>query len=176
MKNLKKKRTKTKMEGFLEKFPTVFLLQHTHFSVNDWIELKNKIEGISEKPFSIEILNCKNTLLKKSVPVEISSQIHHLLQGPCFLIGCHTENQSQFIWNSIKSHPKTLFISCLFHKKIFNHLDFEHFLKLNSSVYNDLLTQFHPKTEFSQILGHNFTFPPLHLTHQNFMACLSMVK
>lgn len=176
MKNLKKKINKIKTDNFLQKFPILFLLQHTNFSVNDWFDLKIKMGEFSEKTSPITILNGKNNVLKQSLSPDVSNSLKILLQGPNFFIGCQDERHSKLIWNYIQSHPKLIFISCIYKDQILNHLDFEKFLKLDSSVYLDLLFQLDKKTEFYQVLQHNLTLYPLNLTQHQFLACFNLLK
>lgn len=174
MKNKKKKIAKIKTDNFLEKFPILFLLQHTNFTVNDWFDLKNKMREIDKAP--IEILKSKNTVLMQSLSPEITNSLKIILQGPNFIIGCQNENQCKQVWNYIQSHQKLIFISCIYKNKTLNHLDFEKFLKLDSSIYHELLFQLNKKTELYQLLQHNLTLHPLIVTQQQLLTCLNMVK
>lgn len=176
MKNTKKKINKVKTDNFLEKFPILFLLQQTNFTVSDWFDLKHKITEFAEKSSNVKILNIKNNILKQSLSPEIYNSLNFLLQGPNFLIGCQNENQSKLIWNCIQSHPKLVFISCLYKNQLLNHLDFESFLKLDNSIYQNLIFQLDKKTELYHTLQQNLTIQPVILTQQNFITCLSMLK
>lgn len=93
-----------------------------------------------------------------------------------FFLRCQDERHSKLIWNSIQSNPKLLFISCIYKDQILNHLDFEKFFKLDSSVYQDLLFQLDKKTEFSLLLQENSNLQSLILTQHHLLPCLKMFK
>lgn len=176
MTNLKKNLQKRKTQNFLEKFPIIFFLQQSNFSVNDWVDFKRKTREWSENTSPIELLKSKNTLLKQSLSTKISPEFQQVLQGPLFVIGCHTANQSELIWNYIKSHPKTLFMSCLYKNQTLNHLDFEKLLTVNSSIYHTFCFQVNQSTTLLDVLNQRIILAPLLLKQQELIQCLQTLK
>ena len=80
----KKTINKIKTENFIKEFPILFVVQHNSFTVNDWFEWRQKIQNsratcdssfgtfknqnkLNGNASDIEILNIKNSLLKKIV-------------------------------------------------------------------------------------------------------------
>lgn len=193
--NNKKKINKIKTEIFLKKFPLLFLLQHNNLTVNDWFDLRQKLKEISEKSSTtnelsleksscIEILNIKNSVFKKSVPTRLlerdfkeeSNSLNFILQGPNFLVGCQNPDHLKMIWHCIQSHPKLVFISCLYNNQLVNHLDFEILLKTNSSIYQNLFFQLEKKTELLHTLRPDSILHPGIAIQQNFLMALSFIK
>lgn len=193
--NNKKKIKKLKTKQFLAEFPIIFVLQQNNFTVNDWLNFRSKIQEI-EQTFEISqqlsnsvemcpniaLLNVKNSLLKNILEFShIHSKLNQeflssTLQGPNFIIGCKNENHLNFIWNSINSNSKLLFISCLYKNQLLNHLDLEILLKTNSSIYQTFLTGLDKKTEFCNIFQESLTFYPLLQVQSNLITVLSLIK
>lgn len=181
----KKTINKIKTENFIKKFPILFGLQHNSFTVNDWFDFKQKIQNSSEingKVLDIEILSIKNSVFKKIVETTNGNEslkgdsVHSLFQGPLFLIGCKTDDQLDFVWNSIKSNPKLIFICCIYNKKLLNHLDLNILLKTDSSIYQTLLNSLNQKTELYTTLKSPLINHPLNLIQQNILTQLSLIK
>jgi ribosomal protein L10 len=167
MTNKKKKIHKIKTENFLKEFPIIFLLQHNNFSIQDWFDFRKQLQDLknsqsikgylhdnSQKDYQknffkdMEILHIKNTLaslvLKNTDSLET---LQFLCQGPNFLIGCKTQNNFNGIWNFLNANSKVIFISCIFHGKLLNHLDIETLLKTDQAIYSQLLNTLDKKTE-----------------------------
>lgn len=195
----KKTINKIKTENFLKEFPLLFLVQHNSFTVNDWFEWRQKIQNslatcdssfgtfknqnkVNGNTSDIEILNIKNSLLKKIVDSSNASEtlksrhLNSVLQGPLFLIGCKNDDHLNFLWNSLKLNPKLIFICCIYKRQLLNHLDLEILLKTNFSVYQNLLMSLDKKTEFVNILYSSFPNHPLNSIQYNILTHLSMRK
>lgn len=209
--NNKKKINKLKTENFLNEFPIIILLQHNNLTVNDWFDFKQKIQEISgyskdndksidlsvnstpttsncnqvnEKSSNVEILNIKNSLLKKILLTSHSTKIYNsceeslksLCQGPNLIIGCRTTNQLNSIWNFINSNSKLIFISCLYKNQLLNHLDLKILLKTNLSIYLNLFQNLDIKTDLYNTLQNPLLLHPLFLVQYNFINTLSFIK
>lgn len=175
MLDTKKTINKIKTQKFLNEFSIKFLLQHKNFTVNDWFEFTQKIQEISEN--SAEILNVKNSLLKKSlVGLNDNEKITSLCQGPNFLIGCRNENHLKVIWNFINSNSKVIFISCFYKNQLLNHLDLETFLKTDFSVYLRFLNIIEKKRELTDTLQYHLKMHPLILLESNCISALENLK
>ncbi len=184
----KKTINKIKTENFIKEFPILLALQHNSFTVSDWFEWKQKIQKSHSsnqsngKISEIEILNIKNSLFKKIVESSDASQnikseyLNSVFQGPLFLIGCKNDDHLHFLWNSLKSNPKLIFICCISNNQLLNHLDFEVLLKTNFTVYQNLLTSLDKKTEFFNILSSSLPNQPLDFIQQNFLTHLTLIK
>ena len=192
--NTKKKISKIKTENFLKEFPIIFLLQHNNFTVNDWLDFRKKMQEINEKSFNnshkaflkksfnssksnIEILNIKNTLLKKILETyhktENLNSIDFICQGPNFIIGCKNEKNLDLIWNLINSNSKLLFISCFYKNQLLTHLDFEILLKTDTSVYHNLFINLDKKQGLYNALQNTLTLCPLLEIQSNLINVLS---
>jgi|JI81BgreenRNA_FD_contig_31_6249162_length_866_multi_5_in_0_out_0_1 hypothetical protein len=194
----KKTINKIKTENFLKKFPIFFVVQHNSFTVNDWLEWRQKIQSsclmsdralvlgnenqLNQQVSEIEILNIKNSLLKKIVeasnasPKSKSVSFDSVFQGPLFLIGCKNDDHLNWLWDSLKLNPKLIFICCIYKNQLLNHLDLEILLKTNFSVYHNLLASLDKKTEFFNTLYSSLPNQPLNLLQYNILTHLSMLK
>ncbi len=173
--NYKKKINKIKTQHILDEFSIKILLQHNNFTVKDWFDFKQKIQEISND--SVEILNVKNSLLKKSLVTftnEENSQF--ICQGPNFILGCKNDIHLKAIWKEIQSHSKLLFISCFYHKKLLNHLDLELFLKTDFSIYLQFLNILDKKTDLSNTLQYHLKIDPLFIVQSEYLTILDSLK
>ena len=197
--NTKKIITKIKTKKFLKKFPIFLLLQHNNCNVQDWLNLRQKLQERSNSNIlnsdsillnsiskdsqgtsEFEILNVKNSLLikilgnshllKKSNP----NILNFLCQGPNFIIGCKDQKYLTKIWNLIKSNPKFVFISCVYKNKLLNHLDLEIFLKIDNSTYSCFFKNLDRKTEIYNLLQQNLNLYPLLTIQHNLLNILSL--
>lgn len=203
--NNKKKINKIKTQEFFDEFSIKFLLQQNNFSVKDWLELRQRIQEISEN--SVKILNVKNSLLKKSLlqkkefaqnvgsscsqfsiweqnlgppffrkTANAQEKWNSLCQGPNFIIGCKTTNHLKPIWNYLNSNSKLIFISCFYKDQLLNHLDLEIFLKTDFSIYSNLFQILDKKTELSNTLQYHLKMHPLFLIQTNPITVLENLK
>lgn len=181
--NNKKKINKIKTQKFLDEFSIKLLLQYNNFSVKDWFEFKQKIQEISEN--SVEILNVKNSLLKKSLltckisnleDFNAENKLNSLCQGPNFIIGCKNDNYLKSIWNYLNSNSKLIFITCLYKDQILNHLDLELYFKTDFSIYSNLFQILDKKTELSNTLEYHLKMYPLFLIQSNSIQILDILK
>ena len=175
MRNNKKKINKIKTQYFLDEFSIKILLQHNNFTVKDWFDFKQKIQEISKN--SVEIINVKNSLLKKSLLTftnEENSQF--ICQGPNFILGCKNDIHLKAIWKEIQSHSKLLFISCFYYKKLLNHLDLELFLKTDFSIYLQFINILDKKTDLSNTLQHHLKINPLFIVQSESLTVLDSLK
>lgn len=171
----KKKINKIKTQNFLEKFSINLLLQHNNFSVKEWFDFKQKIQEISGN--TVEIFHVKNNLLKKSLhDLYNDENLEFLCQGPNFILGCKDETHLKLIWKEIQSNSKLLFISCFYHKKLWNHLDLELFLKTDSSIYLQFLHTLDKKTLLSSTLQYPLQLYPLFLLQSQCITVLESLK
>ena len=190
--NNKKKIHKLKTEMFLNEFPIILLLQQNNLTVNDWFDFRQKIQELCDNSqnksidfsMNIEILNVKNTLLKKILLTSHSNKISNsceetlkfLCQGPNFLIGCKSHDDLNSIWSLINSNSKLIFISCLYKNQLLNHLDLEILLKTNLSIYQNLFQNLDKKTEFYNTLQNPLQLQPLMWIQSNLITIFHHLK
>lgn len=173
--NNKKKINKTKTETFLNEFPIIFLLQHNNFTIKDWFDFRQKIKEISGH--NVEILNVKNSLLKKSLLIfNNKDNLDFLCQGPNLIVGCKNENKLKSICNFLNSQSKLQFISCFYKKKLLNHLDIEIYLKTTRSIYSEFIQTLDKKTHLYSTLQHNLTLHPLFWVKLNHVQIFEYLK
>ena len=171
--NHKKKINKIKTESFLTDFPIIFLLQHHNFTIKDWFDLRLKLKEIK----NVEILNVKNSLLKKNLlTFDNHKNLEFLCQGPNLIIGCKDENDFKFIWNFLNSQSKLQFISCFYKKKLWNHLDIEIYLKTTFYIYSEFLQILDKKTNLYHTLQYKLNINPLFLIKSNQIQILEHLK
>lgn len=148
---------------------------------------KNGKESNTKKSQTVpqlEILNVKNSLLKKillnpdffKISNSSPNTLNFICQGPNFLIGCKDDSHLNFIWNSINSNSKLIFITCIYRNQLLNHLDLQTLLKTNSSIYSDFIHNLDKKTNLYNTLQQSFKLSPLFLVQYNFLNTLSLVK
>lgn len=192
MLNHKKKISKIKTENLLKEFPLIFLLQQNNLTLKEWFDLKQQIQELNQKSSSsCKILTIKNTILRKRLqtfdssnlfpknfqPLETNQEIiNSMLQGPCFLLGCHKETVLEPLWNYVQSNPKLVFICCFYKNQILNHLDFQVFLKTTPSIYQKFLQQVDKKTELYTTLQYHLKFQFLGNLQHNFLSTLKSIK
>lgn len=173
--NHKKKINKIKTQNFLENFSITFLLQHNNFTVKDWSDFRQKIQEISEN--SVEILNVKNSLLKKSLLTFPDKEvIKNLCQGPNFLIGCKNHKKLKTIWAFLNSNSKLVFISCFYKDQLLTHLDLEILLKTDFSIYSNFTQILEKKIELFNTLDYHLKMHPLFMIQSNSITILECLK
>jgi ribosomal protein L10 len=171
----KKKINKIKTEIFLKEFPIIFLLQHNNFTIKNWFDFRQKLQEINND--CVEFLNVKNSLLKKSLlTLNCEDNLVSLCQGPNLILGCKDETQLKSIWNFLNSYSKLVFITCLYKKKILNHLDVETYFKTTSSVYSQFLVILDKKTQLCSILEQSIKLYPLFAVKLNHIKVLECLK
>lgn len=171
----KKKRNKLKTENFLNEFPIIIVLQHNNFTIKDWFDFRQKLQEISGD--CIEILNVKNSLLKKSlVAINSEKNLLFLCQGPNLILGCKDETQLKSIWSFLNSYSKLIFISCFYKKQILNNLDLEIYFKTTNSIYSEFLGVLDRKTQLSFLLKQSVQLQPLFNIQQNSIGVLECLK
>ena len=171
--NYKKKINKIKTKSFLTEFPIIFLLQHHNFTIKDWFDLRLKLKEIN----NVEILNVKNSLLKKNLlTFNNNENLEFLCQGPNLIIGCKNENDFKQIWNFINYQSKLQFISCFYKKKLWNHLDIEIYLKTTLSIYSEFIKILEKKTNLCETLEYNLKINPLFIIKSNQIQILEHLK
>jgi len=189
--NNKKKIHKINTESFLNEFPTLFLLQHNNFTIQDWFDFRQKLQEMemtvsSKKELfiskqnslgSLEILNVKNSILKKILTNSDSSKtLESICQGPNFIIGCKNHTHLKSLWSFINSNPKLVFISCFYNKKLLNHLDVETLLETDVSIYSQFLENLDKKTHLSNTLKYPLELHPLISIQSKFLMSLYLLK
>lgn len=171
----KKKINKLKTENFLNEFPIVFLLQHNNFTIKDWFDFRQKLQEIDGD--CIQILNVKNSLLKKSLlTVNSEKKALFLCQGPNLILGCKDEAQLKSIWSFLNSYSKLIFISCFYKKQILNHLDLEIYFKTTNSIYSEFFEILDRKTQLSFLLEQSLQLQPLFHIQRNSISVFECLK
>jgi hypothetical protein len=144
------------------------------------------------------VLNLKNSLLKKILTTPHSSveldlhletsesldfladsdrnTLQFLCQGPNLLLGFHNEQFLRLLWKLIQSNSKFLFISCLYKRKLLNHLDIEALLNVKISVHSDFFLALDKQTEFLTLLDQSLLISPLITIPQDLIQTLSQLK
>lgn len=187
--NIKKKIDTIKTQNFLREFPIIFLVQHNNFTLNDWSDLRQKIQekqetsgDLNHKSNVIEILTVKNSLLKKVLQTVYPSNKSNsrdwnwVLQGPNFIIGYKNEKNLQEIWDLIKLNPKLLFISCIYKNQLINHLDLEFLLKNYSSLYLQLINSLENGIHFYTLLHSQLPGQNLKSLQHDLLNTLKLIK
>lgn len=194
--NNKKKINKIKTETFLNEFPTLFLLQHNNFTIQDWFDFRQKLQEIeitvsNQKELvinqqnslgGIEIFNVKNSILKMiltDLPEfrnESSKNFKYICQGPNFIIGFKNQTHMKPLWSFINSNPKLVFISCFCNKKLLNHLDVETLLETDISIYSKFLENLDKKTHLSSTLESTLQLNPLIYIQSELIMSLYLLK
>lgn len=173
--NHKKKINKIKTQNFLDDFSIKFLLQHNNFTVKDWSDFRQKIQEISDN--SVEILNVKNSLLKKSLlPFHDKELFKNLCQGPNFLIGCKNHNRLKPLLTFINSNSKLVFISCFYKDQLLTHLDLEILLRTDFSIYSTFTQILEKQTDLFNTLEYHLKMHPLFLIQSNSITVLDFLK
>ena len=62
-----------------------------------------------------------------------------LFQGPTFLIGINSPEQSKQVLDTVKKEKKLIFVGGLYQKKQINHLDLDYLLKIEKGVHANLI-------------------------------------
>lgn len=189
--NNKKKIHKIKTETFLNEFPTLFLLQHNNFTIQDWFDFRQKLQEmeitVSNKKKlvinkqnslgGIEIFNVKNSILKKILTnVDSSKTLESICQGPNFILGCKNHTHLKSLWSFIKSNPKLIFISCFYNNKLLNHLDIETLLETDISIYSQLVENLDKKAHLSSTLEYPLQLHPLISIQSKLIMSLYLLK
>lgn len=173
--NYKKKINKIKTQNFLDEFSIKFLLQHNNFTVKDWVDFRQKIQEVSEN--SVEILNVKNSLLKKSLLTFYDKELSkNLCQGPNFLIGCKNHNKLIPIWNFLNSNYKLIFISCFYKDQLLTHLDLEILLKTDLSIYSNFTKVLEKHIDLFNTLNYHLNMHPLFMVQSHSITVLELLK
>lgn len=178
MSALKKTVISHNISNFLKNNLLVFFFNYNHVSIEEWRVLKNQFSKINQ----VRTLVVKNKIGSRIVRQNTEENVHHrtiesslsdylpdrkreqreesfekintLFQGPTFLIGINSPEQSKQIFDIVKKEKKLIFVGGLYQKKLINHLDVDRLLIvektahpfliniLQSSLYTTLLTTY----------------------------------
>lgn len=160
MSALKKTVISHNISYFLENNLLVFFFNYNHMSIEEWRVLKNQFSKINQ----VRTLVVKNKIGNRIVRQNIEENIDHkiienslpdyssnkkreqsfekintLFQGPTFLIGINSPEQSKQIFNIVKKEKKLIFVGGLYQKKQINHLDVDRLLMVEKTAYTSLI-------------------------------------
>lgn len=163
--NLKKKILDKKIKKILEKYPYVLFIQFNNVTPKKWsfiqsslynlgyyekLKIKNKVAckllASTHKPVSKKTALISTKHDRKSE--KKSFLINDIFQGPTLMIGCPIIEQLSDIYDILEKNDNLLFIGGLFYNKVITHLDFKEIVKLDKSVFVDLIQQCHNPVNF----------------------------
>lgn len=160
MSALKKTVISHNISYFLENNLLVFFFNYNHVSIEEWRVLKNQFSKIK----TVRTLVVKNKIGNRIVRQNTEENIHHrtiqsslpdslsnkkkeqsfekiytLFQGPTFLIGINSPEQSKQILNIVKKEKKLIFVGGLYQEKQINHLDVDRLLIVEKTAHASLI-------------------------------------
>ena len=160
MSALKKTVISHNISYILENNLLVFFFNYNHVSIEEWRVLKNQFSKINQ----VRTLVVKNKIGNRIVRQNTEENIQHrtienslsnyllnkkteqsfekiytLFQGPTFLIGINSPEQSKQIFNIVKKEKKLVFVGGLYQEKQINHLDLDRLLIVEKTAYTSLI-------------------------------------
>ena len=165
---------------FLKNNLLVFFFNYNHMSIEEWRFLKNQFSKLN-KVHTLVVKNKignrvvkeyseKNTKLPFSQDTkkgETLEKVYTLFQGPTFLIGINSPEQSKQIFSILKQQKKLLFVGGLYQNKQINHLDLDHLLQLEKTVYTSLINTVQSSEYLSLLNTHKNSLYYLLKCYQN---------
>ena len=154
MSALKKRIISYNVSRFLKENLLVLFFNYNHINTEEWHSLKKELSFIK----GVESLVVKNRIAKSVINKEKENtegirnkkdsllynkeeeKLSYLFQGPTFLIGIHSPQECEPVFNIIKKQKKCVFVGGLYQGQYINHLDYEYLLKVEKGAYTNLVS------------------------------------
>lgn len=175
MSALKKKIISHNISFFLENNLLVLFFNYNHMSTEEWRVIKNQLSKIDK----VNTLVVKNKIGYKVIEekshvasngkaqqsqcdesdIDIRKEksfenISTLFQGPTFLIGLNSPEQSKQVLYITKKEKKLIFVGGLYQEKQINHVDLDYLLKLEKGVHGNLISTLQCLLYFTPLKTH----------------------
>ena len=180
MSALKKTIISHNISYFLETNLLVFFFNHNHMSIEEWRVLKNQFSKINKVNTLVVKNKIANRIVKKNSEKNTEQncssntkgeksfeKAHTLFQGPTFLIGIYSPEQSKQIFNIVKKQKKLIFVGGLYQEKQINHLDLDHLLKLEKGIHTSLINTLQSSLHIAPLTTHSINLYYLLKCYQN---------
>ena len=115
--------------------------QKHHINESEWLKpltplVRRDVSSVGTKKAVLKGDNEYSPNINKNNPFE---NVCTLFQGPTFLIGINSPEQSKQVLDKVKKEKKLIFVGGLYQKKQINHLDLDYLLKVEKGVHANLI-------------------------------------